>query len=78
MSTSTERNTIPAPSPTGRRRWIKVDVDDELFVQLHIRAAESRMRFLPYLRRFLVEARSYPGRPGKDADPDAKGCRASG
>ena len=60
MSTSTERNTIPAPSPTGRRRWIKVDVDDELFAELHIKAAESRLRFLPYLRRCLEEAHAYP------------------
>ena len=76
MSTSTEQNTISAPSPKGRRRWIKVDVDDELFAHLHIRAAESRMRFLPYLRRFLVEARSYPSRPGKDTDSKAESCRA--
>jgi len=77
MSTSTEQNTISAPSPKGRRRWIKVDVDDELFTELHIRAAESRMRFLPYLRKFLVEARSYPSRPGENTDADAKACRAS-
>ncbi len=43
-----------------RRRWVKVDVEEEVFDILHLMAAESRMRIQPYLRRFLAEARSYP------------------
>ena len=41
-----------------KRRWVKVDVDEEVFVRLHQRAAESRMRIQPYLRLFLAEARA--------------------
>ena len=45
-----------------RRRWVKVDVDEEIFVALHLHAADSRMRIQPYLRRFLAEGHSYcPG-----------------
>ena len=43
-----------------RRRWVKVDVEEEVFNSLHLMAAESRMRIQPYLRRFLAEAWSYP------------------
>ena len=43
-----------------RRRWVKVDVEEEVFDSLHLMAAESRMRIQPYLRRFLAEAWSYP------------------
>ena len=43
-----------------RRRWVKVDVDEEVFDSLHLMAAESRMRIQPYLRKFLAEAHSYP------------------
>ena len=42
-----------------RRRWVKVDVDEAIFVSLHLRAAESRMRIQPYLRRYLAEAQAY-------------------
>ena len=41
-----------------KRRWVKVDVDEEVFVSLHQRAAESRMRIQPYLRLFLADARA--------------------
>ena len=58
----------PAPIPDARsttsiktrRRWIKVDVEEDVFVSLHLMAAESRMRIQPYLRKFLAEAHSYP------------------
>ena len=43
-----------------RRRWVKVDVDEQVFDSLHLMAAQSRMRIQPYLRRFLAEAWSYP------------------
>ena len=43
-----------------RRRWVKVDVEEEVFDSLHLMAAESRMRIQPYLRRFLAEAWPYP------------------
>ena len=57
----------PAPIPDAqsttsgktRRRWVKVDVDEEVFDSLHLMAAESRMRIQPYLRRFLAEAWPY-------------------
>jgi len=60
MSTS-----IPVPESAPRttekrRRWIKVDVEPEVFDDLHLKAAQSRMRIQPYLRRYLTEARSYP------------------
>ncbi len=59
MSTQSDDTSIPVPSQGGRRRWVKVDVDDELFARLHIHAAESRMRILAYLRRCLSDARPY-------------------
>lgn len=59
MSTS-----IPVPGAAPRttekrRRWIKVDVEPEVFDDLHLKAAQSRMRIQPYLRRYLSEARPY-------------------
>ena len=50
----------PNTSGKTRRRWVKVDVEEEVFDSLHLMAAESRMRIQPYLRRFLAEAWSYP------------------
>ena len=38
-----------------RRRYIKVDVSEEVFVHVHDMANKSRMRLLPYLRRFLED-----------------------
>ncbi len=60
---------IPVPHPAQpttakRRRWIKVDVESEVFDDLHLKAAQSRMRIQPYLRRCLSEAPSYPA-PGE-------------
>lgn len=49
----------PRNSGKPRRRWVKVDVEEEIFDSLHLMAAESRMRIQPYLRRFLAEAWSY-------------------
>ncbi len=46
-------------SEKPRRRWVKVDVDEEVFDSLHLMAAESRMRIQPYLRRLLAEAWPY-------------------
>lgn len=43
-----------------RRRWVKVDVPEDVFDSLHQMAAQSRMRVQPYLRRFLAEAWPYP------------------
>ena len=40
---------------TSRRRYIKVDVSEEVFVLVHDMANKSRMRLLPYLRRYLEE-----------------------
>ena len=54
------------PLPKQRRRWVKVDVDEEVFASLHLRAAESRMRIQPYLRRFLAEAKPYATRNSLD------------
>lgn len=54
----------------SRRRWIKVDVPEDVFIHVHDMANKSRMRLLPYLRRFLREARSFesPGdQPGSMA-----------
>lgn len=56
---------IPVPESAPRitekrRRWIKVDVESEVFDDLHLKAAQSRMRIQPYLRRYLSEARPYP------------------
>jgi hypothetical protein len=55
---------IPVPESAPRttekrRRWIKVDVEPEVFDDLHLKAAQSRMRIQPYLRRCLSEARPY-------------------
>ncbi len=45
------------PQGARRRRWVKVDVEESVFIRLHMNAAESRMRIQPYLRRWLAEAR---------------------
>ncbi len=58
---------VPESAPQAtekRRRWIKVDVAPEVFDDLHLKAAQSRMRIQPYLRRYLSEAGSYP--PGEN------------
>lgn len=59
MSVSTP---VPESAPRNtekRRRWIKVDVEPEVFDDLHLKAAQSRMRIQPYLRRYLSEASPY-------------------
>lgn len=50
-------------TPPGMRN-IRVVVPEELFYRLHNMANASRMRFIPYMRRFLEEAWPYPP-PGK-------------
>jgi hypothetical protein len=62
MDQSSSPDSHPVIVGKPRRRWVKVDVDEEVFVSLHQKAAESRMRIQPYLRRFLAEGHSYgPG-----------------
>lgn len=78
MSIHTDHTTAAEPALRSRRRWVKVDVDEELFARLHVRAAESRMRFLPYLRRFLVEAHAYALVDGLAVESSAKGRSAPG
>jgi len=78
MSTPTDPTKTPVTPQRGRRRWVKVDVDEELFARLHIQAAESRMRFLPFIRRFLVEARAYAVGRDPATESNAEGCRATG
>jgi hypothetical protein len=45
----------------SRRRWIKVDVDEDLYHPLHIAAAQSRMRITPFQTLILsfIEANSW-------------------
>jgi len=50
-----------------RRRYIKVDVSEEVFVHVHDMANNSRMRLLPYLRRYLEECCPFTN-PGDDPD----------
>ncbi len=64
MSTSIPVPHAAQPTTAKRRRWIKVDVESEVFDDLHLKAAQSRMRIQPYLRRCLSEAESYPA-PGE-------------
>jgi hypothetical protein len=59
MSISIPVSESAPPTTTKRRRWIKVDVESEVFDDLHLKAAQSRMRIQPYLRRCLSEARPY-------------------
>lgn len=60
MTTSIADSESAPPTTAKRRRWIKVDVEPEVFDDLHLKAAQSRMRIQPYLRRYLSEAQSYP------------------
>jgi hypothetical protein len=78
MSTSCDTNPGPATSQPGRRRWVKVDVDDELFAVLHIRAAESRMRFLPFVRKLLKETHTCTRAEGLAGPSNAEGRSATG
>ena len=65
---STPRNRPNGDSTSEpRRRYIKVDVPEEVFVHVHDMANQSRMRLLPYLRRFLEEAWPY-STPGDRPD----------
>ena len=57
-----------------RRRWVKVDVEEEVFDSLHLMAAQSRMRIQPYLRRFLAEACPYPA---SNSNGDTLSCSSS-
>ena len=53
------------PLPEQRRRWVKVDVDEEVFASLHLRAAESRMRIQP--RAMKRPSASPPPSSGRDS-----------
>ena len=63
--TQSDKQDTPSPGASGRyktppgMRNIRVVVDEKTFVHLHDMANKSRMRFQPYLRRFLQEAKSY-------------------
>ena len=67
LVTAPENQSRPNGKP--RRRWVKVDVDEESFQNLHLMAAHSLMRIQPYLRRFLAEARPYPDPGGSVSTP---------
>ena len=47
LVTAPENQSRPNGKP--RRRWVKVDVDEESFQNLHLMAAHSLMRIQPYL-----------------------------
>lgn len=65
-------------SPTlSRRRWIKLAVDEELFEQLHVAAARSRMRITPYLRWHLAQARAIEANMGAADQPGDLTSRSS-
>lgn len=66
MSTLTPVLEADPQNPDKRLRWVKVAVEEATFVDLHLMAAESRMRITPYLRRYLSEARPYPVPTGTD------------
>lgn len=46
-------------TPPGKRN-IRVVVTEEVFVDLHDAAVQSRMRIQPFLRRILAEAKPFP------------------
>ncbi len=53
-------NSAPQVAALGRRRWVKLAVDESLFEHLHIAAAKSGMRITPYLRKHLEGALPFP------------------
>lgn len=55
MSEAASESTTTQAMTRPRRRYIKVDVSEEVFVLVHDMANKSRMRLLPYLRRYLEE-----------------------
>lgn len=55
MSEAANESTTTQTVTRPRRRYIKVDVSEEVFVLVHDMANKSRMRLLPYLRRYLEE-----------------------
>lgn len=70
MSESTTIPHVTTANPTvakPRRRYIKVDVSEEVFVHVHDMANKSRMRLLPFLRRTLEDACSF-ATPGDGPD----------
>lgn len=62
-------NTATSASSRRRKRWVKVDVDQDVFDRIHIAAARSRLRLLPYLRQVLAAAEDLP--LGSQAEPPA-------
>ena len=73
-----DRHTLPvepaeAPEIEPIKRWVKVDVSEETFQLVHDMAAASRMRIMPYLRRFLQEAWSY-STPGESPTSMTYAC----
>jgi hypothetical protein len=67
MSESASESTTTQTVTQPRRRYIKVDVSEEVFVLVHDMANKSRMRLLPYLRRYLEECCPFTT-PGDHAD----------
>lgn len=59
-------------TPMGQRN-IRVLVSEQVFVHLHDMAVQSRMRFQPYLRRWLAEARPFAASPSNLARTFASG-----
>jgi len=53
-------SSAPQVAVSGRRRWVKLAVDESLFEHLHIVAAKSGMRITPYLRKHLEGALPFP------------------
>ena len=53
-------SSAPTVATPGRRRWVKLAVDESLFEHLHIAAAKSGLRITPYLRRHLAKAQPFP------------------
>jgi hypothetical protein len=67
MSEAANESTTTQTVTRPRRRYIKVDVSEEVFVLVHDMANKSRMRLLPYLRRYLEECGPFTN-PGDDPD----------
>lgn len=66
MSDDTQTDAAPQPTVPGERaeakqrmRWVKVDVSQETFDLLHDAANASRMRIIPFLRRYLSQAKPF-------------------
>lgn len=76
MSIHTHQTLDSVPASPPLRRWVKVDVDDELFARLHVLAAQSRMRMQAFLRRYLSDAQAYAIETRSLPDAKTKECSA--